>query len=188
MSGFFTGFNFARFIILVCFLGAGPLAYTAWNRYEANEALRAALAEGGEVERLITRIQENSRIYSKLMTDQRSEGLKGAQADVQSYIRGKAFGDKIELGDIEIDPGRPRSVDRGVQDRSYTIRTTERERAFQRTQIANFLFSLENQSRQVKVTDIDIEHEDRRLKPGQIPDRDYWKLSTTVTIRERTAE
>ena len=185
MHAFFSGFNFARFVILVCFLAAGPLAYFAWKQYELNNEMKAALAPGGTVEQLVTSIQENSRTYTQLMRNRRSEGLIGAQADVQSYIRSKAFADEVELGEIQIDPSNPRTVGSGLRDTTYSIRPMNRDSSFQRVAIANFLFTLEHDSQRVRVTQLNLKHEDKRLKPETIPDRDRWMFDAQITTREK---
>lgn len=188
MKAFFTGFNFARFIILVCFIGALPLGWRAWEQYQANERMKQALSQGGRIEELVTRIQESSRTYTQLMRDRRSEGLIGAQADVQSYIRGKAFGDRVELGEIQIDPSRPRSVGNNMRDTNYAIRPMDRDSSFQRVAIANFLFTLEHDSQRVRVTEVSIRHENKRLKPEEIPDSDRWTFEAQITTREKVDE
>lgn len=182
---FFRGFNFARFIILLSYLGAIPLGWNAWEQFQKNEEMKAALARGGEVERQVDRIRESSQVYTKLMAERRGEGLIGADADVQSYIIKKAYDDAVELGDINISVGSPRGIGKGVREIRYEVEPSDRERSFQRTSIANFLYILEQDTQRLKVTDLTLNIDQKGLKPEQIPDRDYWKFDATVTTRQK---
>ena len=134
MKAFFTGFNFARFIILACLIGSVPLGWRAWNLFQYNEGLRTALAEGGEVEQLVRRIQQNARLYSKLKLQQRDESLFGGeQKDVHNYIRRHAAADNVEIGQVAINP-RP-NVGRNFTDHTHTITPLDPKRDFGRVQL-----------------------------------------------------
>ena len=187
MGSFFAGFNFARFIILACLVGSGPLAWRAWGQYEHNQFLASTLERGGEVESLVRRIQSNARLYSKLKLEQRDESLFGGeQADVHSYIRRQATDDNIDLGQVDI---TPRSIpSRIFTDHTHVIKPLDAKRDFSRTQLANFFYRLESESNRVKVTEVDIRNvSDKRLKDSEIPD-DRWSFSATITTREKTEQ
>jgi hypothetical protein len=184
MRAFFAGFNFARFIILACLVGAFPLGYSGWKRYEHNQMLSAALQPGGEVERLVRQIQSNSHLYTSLKLEQRDESLFGGeQSDVHGYIRRHAFADNIEIGQVSITP-RPVPF-RTFIDHTHLITPDDPKRDFSRTQLANFLYRLESESSRVKVTDIDIRNSsDRRLADEEVPP-DRWTFKATITTREK---
>jgi hypothetical protein len=55
---------------------------------------------------------------------------------------------------------------------------------FQRTQIANFMFKLEEGSKRVKVTEFEIGTA-KALKPEDIPD-DKWTFKCSMTIRGKS--
>ncbi|MFT5153604.1 MAG: hypothetical protein ACI841_003606, partial [Planctomycetota bacterium] len=151
MGAFFSGFNFARFIILVCFVGSFPLGWLAYERFESNKILTAALQPGGEVETLVTRIQSNCRRYTDLKLAQRDETLFGGeQSDIQNYIRRHTLDDKINLGQVKIAPRKTPSTQ--YIDFANTITPVDSKATFSPTQIANFLFRLESESSRVKVT------------------------------------
>jgi len=60
----------------------------------------------------------------------------------------------------------------------------ERERTFQRLRIANFLYTLEYDSRRVKVTDMKLEIAEKKPKPHEVP-ADEWFFDAEVTSRQR---
>lgn len=184
MKAFFTGFNFARFIILACLIGSFPLGWYAWERYQVNQELSAALQPGGEVERLVRQIQSNAHRYTDLKLEQRDESLFGGeQADVQNYIRRHAFADNIEIGQVAITPRESKM--KTYIDYTNAITPDNPKTDFSRTQIANFLFKLESESNRVKVTDIDIHNSsEKRLDDSEVPP-DRWTLKATITTREK---
>jgi len=181
MGAFFSGFNFVRATILFSLIGAGVLGYMAWERRGELEGLRAGLVKGGAVEALAADIQQLSREYSQLKRDQASEGIIG-QSDPQSYIRKVAAKDAVELGDVEI-ALRESSPTRGVTDRTYTIKPTT-DRSFLRSRLANFFFSLEADSRRVRVTHLKIETANK-TKPHEVPE-DRWTFDAQVISRSKT--
>lgn len=184
MKSFFAGFNFARFIILACLIGSVPLGWRAWEQYNYNEELRVALAQDGEVERLVRQIQSNARVYTKLKLQQRDESLFGGeQKDVLNYIRKWAGWDNIEIGQVTIVPRD--DTGRSFTDHKHQITPLDPKRDYSRVQLANFFFKLENESSRVKITDIDIRNkEDRGLDDAAIPP-DRWSFKTTITTREK---
>ena len=180
MMAFFSGFNFVRATILFSLIGAGVLGYMALERQTQVEELRAALAPGGAVETLAAEIQQTSREYSRLKREALNEGIIG-QSDPQSYIRMVAAKDAVELGDVEIGV-RESSPRRGIIDRTYTIKPSN-DRSFLRSRLANFFFSLEADSRRVRVTHLKIETFSK-TKPEEVPE-DRWSFDAQVISRSK---
>jgi len=120
---------------------------------------------------------------------QLSESLKGeslqGEADMQSYIYKVATMDRVEVGNLNLATPAAEQFSKGVVDKKISIRPDNRERSFPRTTIANFLYTLEAQSRRVKVTMVTIENFDRRKKNHEIPD-DKWTFLAEITSRQRS--
>lgn len=187
MKSFFKNFNFARFIILACLLGSIGLGYWAYDLYQKNETLREALSHDGDVETTVGRLMQNSLTYSELSKERRSESLFGEQADVVSYVRRIAFGDNIDIGEVNVS-STPRPVNKGVTDLTYKITPNDPDQSFQRTAIANFLFTLEDSSARVRVTEVQIDTAEKKLRPEEIPAEDKWRFSATATSRQKKGE
>ena len=81
----------------------------------------------------------------------------------------------------------PEQRSKTVVDKVYRIKSDARERSFQRPRIANFLYTLEFDSRRVKVTSLKLSPSNKRLKPGEIGD-DLWTFEAALTVRSKTAE
>jgi len=178
----FKHMNFARFLILVMLLASIPLGYFAYQQRMRIDDLRSALAEQGEVERLAADIQALSRQHSALARQVDEEGMRG-QDDPRSYITSIAYKDKVDIGQVEIVPSENEFI-KGVIDKNYRVRPMNKDAQFGRTKLGNFLYSLESESRRVKVTEIKIEAADRKLKPHEKPS-DRWKFECRVTSRQK---
>lgn len=182
MRGLVANFNFARALILLCLVGSIPLGWYGWKQYKVNSALKSDLAIGGRIERLVQEIQRNAYVYSTKLKEQSAESLAGESNPI-TYIRTVATQDKIELGQIDVDPSeKPRS--KGIVDKIYRITPDNKQRTFGRGALANFLFTLEKESQRVRVTEIKLENEDHRVKPEDVPN-DMWTFSAEITSRQR---
>jgi len=102
-----------------------------------------------------------------------------------SYIYKVGGMERVEVGNLVLNPAAAEQFSKGVVDKKTNIRPDNRERTFARTTIANFLYTLEQQSRRVKVTMITIENADRRVKNHEIP-KDQWTFLADVTSRQRS--
>ena len=174
--------NFARTVILLCLLGSLPLGYFGWDRYTKNREMFAAIAPGGQAEKLVRDTQKLSRQYSQLLKERDADRLHG-QANPESYIRSVAWKDRIDLGQLKIAPSE-KSLGNGIVDKIYRITPDKKDKVFFRSQIANFLYTLESDSPRVRVTQVKIETIDRRPKPEDIP-TDKWNFEARITSRQR---
>ncbi|MFN0242669.1 MAG: hypothetical protein ACKVWV_07225 [Planctomycetota bacterium] len=184
MKSFFKDMNVARAFILLALIGSVVLGFTGWRQAQALTELRER--SQSDLEPLVAKIQELGKRHTQLSKSMRAEGLAG-QSDPESYVRKTAMKDKVEVGDVKIDRSEdPRT--QGVIDRKYRIRPADRDQRFDRVRIANFLYSLEADSpRRVKVTDIQIQIGDKKIKPQDIPE-DRWTFEAEITSRQRTEE
>lgn len=179
MMAFFSGFNFVRATILFSLIGSGVLGYMAMERADELEQLRSGLKKGGAVETVAAEIQQMCREYSQLKRDEENEGLRG-QNDPMFYIRGVAAKGAVELGLIDI-AARESPAGKGVTDKLYKIKPSDR--SFLRSRLANFFFSLEADSRRVRVTSLKVETFSK-TKPEEIPE-DRWTFEADVISRSK---
>lgn len=184
MKSFFKEMNTARVIILAALIGSLALGFIGWKQTQSLAELK--MHRDRDLEPLVSKIQELGKRHTQLSKAMRSEGLAG-QSDPMSYIRKVATKDKVDIGDVKIDESKdPRT--QGVMDFKYRIRPSDRDLKFLRARIANFLYSLEADSpRRVKVTDIQIQAGDKRLKPQDLPE-DTWTFEAEITSRQKTEE
>ena len=195
---FFKDFNLARLIILVSLVGAGVFGYLAYGRYQRVLDYRERLglnsdgvfvpAEEGRpetmswIEKKVRSIQGLGHDYAEKNRQLAGEGLNGEESPM-TYIRSQAVKENVSMGSVSINPDtRPQ---RGYTDHIYTIVPESDGRnnkpTFERTKIANFLFSLENGSSRVKVTALE-------MRSAGKPDfeqyhNDLWQFNCKLTER-----
>lgn len=175
----FKNMNLARAIILLSILGSLALGWLSWTRSQELSDLEYALKN--KVPDLGADIQTLSARHTDLAKERSEDGMVG-QDNAQTYIYEVAANDRVAIGDTKITPSQVVPM-KGIVDKKYRIRPTDRERPYRRTNISNFLYRLEEKSRRVKVTDIKIEPAQRRLKDHEIPE-DRWTFDVEITSRE----
>ena len=195
---FFRGMNLARALILLCLVAAGGLGYWAFQNQKRVDDLRSKLGLDEEwtfresnatwIENQVGEAQRLAVEYTNSSKALEDEGLTKNE-DPTTYIRGKASHPKIRMGRLSITPNQERQ--RGYTDRKYRIqpdnkgsgRNSERK-TFDRTQIANFLYKLEETSSRLRVTSFNISPIGR-VEFDKYP-TDEWDFDCTITIREKT--
>lgn len=182
MMAFFSGFNFVRATILFSLIGSGVLGYMAMERADELEQLRSGLEKGGQVETIAAEIQQICREYSQLKRDEQNEGIRG-QMNPRSYIQKIAAYEAVELGHIDINSREAPGPRKGITDRTYTIEPNNSDRSFLRSRLANFFYSLEADSRRIRVTRLHVETFSK-TKPEEIPE-DRWKFDVKVISRSK---
>ena len=183
---FFRDMTFARVMIVVCLLGSGVLGYFVFQNHQKIRSTSKALEPGGGIEQLVRDIQRQSKEYSQLYEKKDDEKLRG-QASPNTYIVKIATGDHVDIGRVDIDADE-KDVTKDIVDNVYSITPTEKDFMYTRVHIANFLWSLENESRKVRVTKFKMDALNAegkpRLKPHEIP-TDSWKFTCEMTSRQR---
>ena len=171
--------NLARAIILLSILGSLALGWMSWTRNQKLTELEFALKN--KVPDLGEEIQMLAARHTLLAKERSEDGMVG-QDNAETYIYEVAANDRVAIGDTKITPSEavPR---KGVVDKKYRIRPSDRERPYRRKNISNFFYRLEEKSRRVKVTDIKIEPAQKRLKDHEIPE-DRWTFDVEITSRE----
>jgi len=64
------------------------------------------------------------------------------------------------------------------------VNPLNKDASFGRIKLGNFFYSLESDSRRVKVTEIKIEMDNRKTKPHEKPN-DKWTFDCKVTSRQK---
>ncbi|GEM_PF-1424767 len=184
---FLKTMTFAQGMIIICLVGSIALAPRLFSNHNKIKSLTAAVAEGGELSSLVARIQSNSQLYSQLHEQKSGESLQG-QGRATEYILRVAGGDSVDLGRINLPKPSRASAGSGAFDETFTIKPADPNRAFDRTRIGNFLFSLEDGTRRLRVTQLILtalnEAGKTRVKHEEFPS-DNWAFSCKVTSRSR---
>jgi predicted transcriptional regulator len=183
MKRFFKELNFARWVMLLSLIAVLVLAPLGWTRQTRISELRESYEV--EVPKLVRQVEELGRKHTQLTAATRKDAMTG-QSDFESYIRKIAAADRVEVGDVNLTNAETKGAIKGVVDKKYSIKPSTRDRSFPRWKIANFLYNLESDSRRVKVTEINLELAEKRLRPHEIPDKDDWTFDAEVTSRQRT--
>ena len=189
MKGFFAELNFARVMILTCLVGSCVLGWFIHENYGRIKLQDEALAPDGRAAQLVREIQSLSKRYTELYDHKSDENLT-AQGNPQTYISNIAGHEDVRLGRVDIKVS-DHTVTNTVRDKTYTVTPQEREKAFLRSNIANFLWKVEADSRRVRVTQLTMTaHNSQgktRVQPEEFPD-DTWTFSCKITSRHRVGE
>lgn len=179
--GFIRALNFARTVILLSFLGSAVLGYFVWQQSQQLQELESDLARAPL---RLQQLQAQALQAADLERQAASENL-GRQSNPEDYIRDIARNPDVEMGSVEIDP-RERSG-RGYRDNIFDISPDKRstDQAFSLGQIANFMYLLEQRSRRVRVTEVEIKpvgtrgRREHEVLPGD------WTYDISMTTREK---
>lgn len=178
MKTFFSNMTFPRAVILFSLTGSLVLGYFVYMRTQRLTQLERDLQRAPSV---VQKIQEHAWRLDELHRAADKEGLKGEQSDPELYIRRVASQDNVNIGQVDTSVSEA-TPERGVLDRKYKIRPTNKNESFHRGSIGNFLYKLEADSRRVKVTSLKMTPVGR-VKPGEIGD-DLWTFEAEITSRQ----
>jgi hypothetical protein len=177
--------NFAKVMILLCLIGSGVLAWLDWNQHKQIGQLKLALQPGGDVEQLVRSTQQAGKEYAELSRALKGDELKSQDRPL-SYISDIADEPLISIGQVDIRVNDRKG--RGTIDHVYSISPQNKDRFFSKLNIANFLFTLEEKSRKVRVTQLDMDqinsNEKTRVRATEFP-ADLFTFSTELTSRQR---
>ena len=176
--GLFRDMTFPRGVILVSLVASAVLGYFVWARGSRLEEIHEELRE---VKSVCRQIQELGVELDQLQRAKKREGL-AAQNDPETYIRSIGTHERVGIGQIEITPSTKTPM-RGVEDRIYKIRPANKSQRYSRSQIGNFLYQLEAESRRVRVTSVKL-LPFKKLKAGEIGD-DVWTFEAAITSRSQ---
>lgn len=172
--------NFPRIVIIVMLLASCVLG---WFLYETTNELKQVEADLGKAPVLAHEIQELGFQLKSLQEARDKDGMTG-QASPEYYISSVATNKRIAIGQVNISSSesRPKGM-KGVIDKKYRIKPASKTKPFHRSQIGNFLYQLEADSRRIRVTTFKLQPQEK-LKPGDIGN-DQWFFDAEVTSREK---
>ncbi len=183
MASFFKNMSLARFIILASAIGSIVLAYSGWKAEQTLAQKQHELDK--EVQLLVAQIQGRSHEHTKYVKAVENEGFTKS-SDSEAYIMGIAQSDSVKMGLVTIDKS-VKHVTRTIDDIVFQIRPKNAARSFNREQIAAFLYKLEQGSRRVKVTNIQVAlvkvKGKKRAQPGDIPE-EGWTFKVSISVRQ----
>lgn len=192
----FKNFNLARWIILFSLVGALGLGVFGYTQQQRLGELQSDLEKSGvrkaasgsyddsEVAKLVREIETLGRKHSQLSKAKRAEGFTETEG-LNNYIERAIVQDGVELGDHQTDPSTV-NVTKGIVDKKIRIKPQSRDKVFQRSKIANFLYKLEADSRRIRVTDLVIELGGKnKVRDHEIPEEGNWTYEVEITSRQR---
>lgn len=181
---FFSELNFTRSVILVSLAGSAVLGWVVYDKTQELERLEREVATQAPL--LVQNIQTLAVELNNLNAAVNLESLQGEQADAESYIRGIAQRQAVDIGQVNITPSS-RSVRSGVEDRQWRIEPSDKDRKFALANISNFLYRMEEKSRRVKVTYLKLEPV-KRLRDSDIGETRQWTFTAQITSRQASAK
>ena len=174
--------SFPRWMILTCALATPVLGWFAWQKTEHLDELEQELAM---VPTLVREIQTRA-IQLDTLQKQIDKDKLGKLDKAELYIQKIAQDGRVNIGDVNISPDKDYPT-KGVVDYEFLIKPSDQKREYNRHQIANFLFKLEEESRRVRVTRLEIEPSTRRVRAEDVL-RDAWTFEVTATSRQKEGE
>jgi len=178
MRAFLNNMSLARLIILLAIPGSIYLAWAGFARSDQLETLRAAYKS--RIPDMLREIQELAKLNTKLHKDIKGD-IYISKDSPETYVRYCADNPAVSMGDVTTTrSSRPGAG--GVIDNKITIRPQDSKKVFTHAQIAAFLYRLEAESNQIKVTDIEYTLLGRGIKNDAVP-QDEWTWEATITNR-----
>jgi len=181
--------TFAKVMIVLCLIGSGGLAYVDWQQYKQIKQFKEDLRPHGRVELLVRETQILGKQYAELTKSLSNDDLAG-QASPLTYISEIADYPRITIGDVSIQTSESSPGIKGLTDMVYTVSPQPSKRDFSKTEIANFLFTLEQKSPRIRVTKLVIDQLNKgnkaKVEPTQYPGDAYY-FTAEVTSREKVS-
>ena len=173
--------NFARAVILLSFIGSAVLGYLLYEQTgrldELDRTLRQAPIQ-------LQAIQGKALQVADLERQVVDEGL-GRQSNPEDYIREQAISSTARMGQVEVSPNEVSG--KGYVDNEFEVESPKRNAAvFSLGQIANFMYQLEEQSRRVRVTEIEIKPAGKSGRREHEILSGEWTYRLTMTTREKS--
>lgn len=177
MKQFFANMSLARAIIILSIFASAYLGWAGWERQQEVSFLRSTFAR--QVPNLCKEIQETSKLNTKLQKDIKGDRFID-EGSADSYVRYCADNPSSQMGEVTTDP-RVENRPGGILDKTVSIQPLDPKQAYTHSQIASFLYRLEADSNQIKVTSVSYDLLDK-TKPDEYP-ADRWTFDATITNR-----
>lgn len=179
---FLQNMNLARGIMLGALVTSAVLGFFGWKQHQELAELRADRDRNFPL--LVPQLMSSGRKHTQLAKNLDKEGLKG-QTNLMSYAVAAASAEYVEIGDI--DPTASKDTNfgvKGIVDQKLSIKPKDPKRGYPRTRIANYLYTLEKDSRRVKVTELEISLANSKTSHQEVPE-DMWTFQAEITSRQR---
>jgi hypothetical protein len=173
--------NFARWVILLSFLGSAVLGYFVYEQKQnLTEAENQAELAPRVVKGLVTRAHELEALI-KIAADRQDLD------SIDSYITKTASAKQIEIGSVDI-KSQTRPYGTAFEDEIFTIKPPSivRKPEYSRTKIANFAYMLERGT-SVRVTRLRLYTPTHRKFKAHEIGSDVWTFEMEVRQRRRKA-
>jgi hypothetical protein len=169
--------------VYLAIVGTGALVFVSavalllqWRAY------RAYRQELPRAERTLEVLHERANEIKSFEDEVKGDALVLAEDQPAYFILQQAAGAK--LGEVNA-PMRTRA-ERGYEDREFTITPPDRDRYYNRQQLATFFWLIENSTSRMRVTQLKLNLFDKK-KPWEEP-QDLWTFGATFTSRSRKAK
>lgn len=181
MKSFFKNFNLARGIILASIVGCLVLGFLCWKRSQELDELKENLSR--RMVPTVKELMQYSQKHTQLSQSLKGESLRG-EANLQTYIRRVGTKDRIEIGELNMTNSET-PLTNGVVDKKFAVKPDNPKQPFPRMKLVNFFYTLEDDSRRVKLTRVKMEVLDQKgLKTHEVP-KDDWTFDCELTSRQR---
>lgn len=181
MKSFFKNMTFARWLIVVSAVACPVIAFFCWQMRNEVAELKDNLDR--KIVPTVQGLMQTAQRHTDLEKLKKGEGMPG-EDDMITYIRRVGAKDNVEIGELNLNQ-QETQLTNGIVDKKITIKPDSPQSSFDRLRIVNFLFSLEEESRRVRLTRVKLEIADQKgLKPHEVP-RDVWRFDCELTSRQR---
>ncbi|MCK6447239.1 MAG: hypothetical protein L6Q99_12690 [Planctomycetes bacterium] len=188
MKHFFSDMTVERWVIVVSLVVATALGSVGYFKFYSERALLEE-ALTADVIQTAQGMQADAMKYSRLYKEADLQALTGSQSNAESFLRTLAASPKANLGQVDVKIAETaNSVRKGVADKKFTIQPQNRDRAFQRIAIANFLFLAETESAGMRVSHLRLTLSPKNLKEWDFPpgDGDNWFWEAELLSRTKS--
>ena len=189
MKSFFGNLTFSRTIILLSFVGSAVLG---WMLYKEKQKLAEYDAGVAYADTVVPKIVTHARELDELVKAAAREDFGNSMSAVESYVREKARDDNVHVGQMDISKPKEEVIFSGgagggkVEDKVYTVEPSAAGKSeFTRSEIANFAYLLEQESRRVKVSRMLIRPTQKNVRDDEALE-DRWTFELDLRIRSRT--
>ncbi len=190
MKNFFRNLTFSRTIILLSFLGSGVLG---WMLYKEKQRLSNYEAAVPFAEQMVPKIISRAQELDELMKAAAREDFGNDVNGVNTYVRVQASDNNVHVGQVNVSKPKTDTIYSGgaggsgrVEDTVYTITPSPDGQAeFTRSEIANFAYLLEQESRRIKVSRLLMRPTQKSQKDDQALE-DRWTFDIDLRIRSRS--
>jgi hypothetical protein len=191
MKNFFGNLTFSRAIILLSFLGSLVLGYMLYTEKQKLSNYDAGVAYADQaVPKIVTRARELDELIKAAAREDFSNDVNA----VETYVRERALDPNVHVGQMDMSKpktevifsGGPGGAGGSVRDTIFSVTPSSAGKSeFTRSEIANFAYLLEQDSRRMKISRLMIRPTQKNIKEDQSLE-DRWDFELDLRIRSRS--